>query len=77
MKLLLKVAATVLFMVVFMAAIVAAARWAEGEPLAWWQAALAVALPLLIAAYLRWFSVIGCGGDRCRADRPTGKFLGP
>lgn len=77
MKLLLKVAATMVFMAVFMAAIVAAARWAEGEPLAWWQAALAAALPLLIAAYLRWFSVIGCSGDRCRADRAPGRFPGP
>lgn len=77
MKPLLKVATTVLFMAVFMAAIVAAARWAEGEPLAWWQGALALALPALIAVYLRWFSVIGCGGDRCRDPGGPRRFPGP
>jgi hypothetical protein len=76
-KTLLKALTVVAFLVVFMAAVVAGAKWAEGEALAWWERALAAALPVLIVIHLRYFSVIGCGGKQCLDERTQQRFPGP
>lgn len=77
MRLVLKIGTLLAFMAVFMAAIVAAAKWAEGAPLAWWEWGLAGALPILIGIYLRYFSFLGCDGSQCLEDRQQHRFPGP
>lgn len=65
MKTLFKIAVAFAFLVAFLESVIAAAKWWRGGELVWWEWLLAGALPLLIALYLRCFSIFGCGRGQC------------
>jgi hypothetical protein len=49
------------FMVTFLESVIATANWWRGGALVWWEWALVGALPVLLAIYVRYFSIFGCG----------------
>ncbi|MCL6556712.1 MAG: hypothetical protein K6T56_10155 [Burkholderiales bacterium] len=60
-----KILAAFTFFVLFVESVAAAVRWWHGDALTLWQKLAALALPLLIFVWARYFSVFGCHGKAC------------
>ncbi len=71
LRTIIKLALAFAFMVAFLESVVATAKWWHGEALSAWEVALALALPVLIGIWVRYYSVFGCGGACLAPPRPT------
>ena len=53
------------FMVAFIESVRAFSAWWKGDAIGLWEGLLALLLPLLIAIYFRYFSVLSCDKGKC------------